>query len=270
MDRMHVTCNMLCCMFCSDVLVEESPAPCQILHLLEEGGPRPLTFVLNANLLVNVKLVTCESYIFQHTFRLDWINKRNMDVFAWSSTDLINFVSLCFCLISQTVVDSVGVLALMGCRLWVKKSWCFCWSVCQMKKLFQKTSSHFISTFTKKLKKVDSTYKPFVSVSVQNEKRTTKEILSSVTGKFLEELDNVTFTSTFLGSKDHAGMLFFSPTFQPLDGLTLPSQPFLFGLLIQKLEVPWAKVFPLRLLLRLGAEYSGVWLSAVNRYPFMV
>lgn len=78
-----------------------------------------------------------------------------------------------------------------------------------------------------------------------------------VSGKFLEELDNVTFTSTFLGSKDHAGMLFFSPSCQPLDGLTLPSQPFLFGLLIQKLEVPWAKVFPLRLLLRLGLEYSG-------------
>lgn len=46
--------------FFVDVLVEESPAPCQILHLLEEGGPRPLTFVLNANLLINVKLVTCE------------------------------------------------------------------------------------------------------------------------------------------------------------------------------------------------------------------
>lgn len=99
------------------------------------------------------------------------------------------------------------------------------------------------------------------------EKWTTTEFLSSVTGKFLEELDNVTFTSTFLGSKDHAGMLFFSPTCQPLDGLTLPSQPFLFGLLIQKLEVPWAKVFPLRLLLRLGAEYSGVWLSAVYCCP---
>uniref|UniRef100_A0A4W5K8U3 FYVE-type domain-containing protein n=1 Tax=Hucho hucho TaxID=62062 RepID=A0A4W5K8U3_9TELE len=41
-----------------DLLVEERPAPCQILLLLEEGGPRPLTFVLNANLLVNVKLVT--------------------------------------------------------------------------------------------------------------------------------------------------------------------------------------------------------------------
>lgn len=80
---------------------------------------------------------------------------------------------------------------------------------------------------------------------------------SCAAGKFVEELDNVTFTSSFLGSKDHAGMLFFSPTCQPLDGLTLPAQPFLFGLLVQKMEVPWARVFPLRLLLRLGAEYSG-------------
>lgn len=83
--------------------------------------------------------------------------------------------------------------------------------------------------------------------------------LLSVAGKFVEEMNNVTFTSSFLGSKDHAGMLFFSHTFQPLDGLTLPPRPFLFGLLIQKLEVPWAKVFPLRLLLRLGAKYSGVY-----------
>lgn len=106
-------------------------------------------------------------------------------------------------------------------------------------------------------------YRPFVNVSVfwLRKNNLTTESLYSVTGKFLEELDNVTFTSTFLGSKDHAGMLFFSPTCQPLDGLTLPSQPFLFGLLIQKLEVPWAKVFPLRLLLRLGAEYSGVFLQ---------
>lgn len=48
------------CVFTVDVLVEENPAPCQILLLLAEGGPRPLTFVLNANLLVNVKLITCE------------------------------------------------------------------------------------------------------------------------------------------------------------------------------------------------------------------
>lgn len=53
-------CGMIARVFTSDVLVEENPAPCQILHLLAEGGPRPLTFILNANLLVNVKLVKCE------------------------------------------------------------------------------------------------------------------------------------------------------------------------------------------------------------------
>lgn len=46
----------------ADLLVEERPAACQIMLLLEEGGPRPLTFVLNANLLVNVKLTTCMSF----------------------------------------------------------------------------------------------------------------------------------------------------------------------------------------------------------------
>lgn len=123
-----------------------------------------------------------------------------------------------------------------------------------MNKCFRKTSSHCISTFTRRLRKVGGPRGPFSS-----RVKPWPQICVLVSGKFLEELDNVTFTSTFLGSKDHAGMLFFAPTCQPLDGLALPSQPFLFGLLIQKLEVPWAKVFPLRLLLRLGAEYSGAW-----------
>ena len=43
--------------------------------------------------------------------------------------------------------------------------------------------------------------------------------------------------------------------FQCIDGLDLPNQqPFLFALLLTKWEMPWARVFPLRLLLRLGAE----------------
>lgn len=171
--------------------------------------------------------------------------------------DVLPVNRLCFCSV-QTAAGSAGVSALTGCRLWVRESWCFCWSVCQKKKLFQKTSSRSISTFTKKPKKVESTSKTVCVSFCLQEKQTATESRCSVSGKFLEELDNVTFTSSFLGSKDHAGMLFFSPTCQPLDGLTLPPQPFLFGLLIQKLEVPWAKVFPLRLLLRLGAEYSGV------------
>ncbi|XP_041666898.1 zinc finger FYVE domain-containing protein 16 [Cheilinus undulatus] len=168
-----------------DVLVEESPAPCQILHLLEEGGPRPLTFVLNANLLINVKLVTYCS----------------------------------------------------------RQCWCFGSNGLQA--LGQKELVFLLECLPEEKSLPRDLFTLYLNIFQEAQK-----------GKFLEELDNVTFTSSFLGSKDHAGMLFFSPSCQPLDGLTLPSQPFLFGLLIQKLEVPWAKVFPLRLLLRLGAEYS--------------
>ncbi|XP_040012699.1 zinc finger FYVE domain-containing protein 16 [Xiphias gladius] len=168
-----------------DVLVEESPAPCQILHLLEEGGPRPLTFVLNANLLINVKLVTYSS----------------------------------------------------------RQCWCFGSNGLQA--LGQRELVFLLELLPEEKTLPKDLFTLYLTIYQDAQK-----------GKFLEELDNVTFTSSFLGSKDHAGMLFFSPTCQPLDGLTLPPQPFLFGLLIQKLEVPWAKVFPLRLLLRLGAQYS--------------
>lgn len=60
----------------------------------------------------------------------------------------------------------------------------------------------------------------------------------------------------FLDSNDFGGFLFFRHTFQCLDGLDIPSStdPFLFGVLITRWEMPWARVFPLRLLLRLGAE----------------
>lgn len=168
-----------------DVLVEESPAPCQILHLLEEGGPRPLTFVLNANLLVNVKLVTYSS----------------------------------------------------------RQCWCFGSNGLQA--LGQRELVFLLECLPEEKALPKDLFTLYLNIYQEAQK-----------GKLVEELDNVTFTSSFLGSKDHAGMLFFSPTCQPLDGLTLPAQPFLFGLLVQKLEVPWAKVFPLRLLLRLGAEYS--------------
>ncbi|KAI8774044.1 zinc finger FYVE domain-containing protein 9 [Biomphalaria glabrata] len=61
--------------------------------------------------------------------------------------------------------------------------------------------------------------------------------------------------SNFLGSRDHGGFLYLRPTFQCLSKLSLPEPPYLFGILLQKWEVPWAKVFPIRLMLRLGAEY---------------
>nr|XP_061800675.1 zinc finger FYVE domain-containing protein 16-like [Nerophis lumbriciformis] len=168
-----------------DVLVEESPAPCQIRHLLEEGGPRPLTFVLNANLLVNIKIVTYGG-------------------------------RQCWCLGSN------------GLRAWGQRELVFLLErVPEERNLPRDLLALFLS--------------------VQQDAQR---------GKFVEELDNVSFAGSFLDSKDHGGMLFFSPSFQPLDGLPLPDRPFLFGVLVHKLEVPWAKVFPLRLLLRLGAEYS--------------
>ena len=59
----------------------------------------------------------------------------------------------------------------------------------------------------------------------------------------------------FMDSREYGGFLYLTPTFQCLNKLVLPAQPYVFGVLLQKWEVPWAKVFPLRLLLRLGAEF---------------
>lgn len=61
----------------------------------------------------------------------------------------------------------------------------------------------------------------------------------------------------FLGNKDNVGFLYFTPnkhhSFVDIDDL-LPEKPFLIGILIQRWEIPWAKLFPIRLLLALGAQ----------------
>ncbi|KAL1023145.1 hypothetical protein UPYG_G00036940 [Umbra pygmaea] len=77
----------------------------------------------------------------------------------------------------------------------------------------------------------------------------------ALTGKVLSHLALSQFSSSFLGSEEHAGFLWVGSTLQSLQGIPVPNQPFLFGLLVQRAEVPWAKAFPLRLMLRLGAEY---------------
>lgn len=74
-------------------------------------------------------------------------------------------------------------------------------------------------------------------------------------GKVLKHLSLSLFGSSFLGSQEHAGFLYVRSTLQSLQGLPLPNQPYLFGLLVHRAEVAWAKAFPLRLMLRLGAEY---------------
>jgi MAD (mothers against decapentaplegic) interacting protein len=61
-------------------------------------------------------------------------------------------------------------------------------------------------------------------------------------------------------SKDNIGFLYYAPLmkfncFENIEYM-LPQTSFLIGILLQKWEVPWAKLFPLRLLLAFGANYK--------------
>ncbi|XP_072372269.1 zinc finger FYVE domain-containing protein 16 isoform X2 [Scyliorhinus torazame] len=165
--------------------LEEHPSQDQAMLLLKDDGPSPLIFVLNANLLVNVKLVNYAA------------NK-------------------CWCFTSNGLhgVGQEEVVILLLCL--------------PDENTIPKDIFNFFITLYQDATK----------------------------GKTVGNLGNISFTENFLGSKDHGGFLFIVPTVQSLADVLLPSSPFLFGILIQKLEVPWAKVFPIRLMLRLGAEYN--------------
>ncbi|XP_021342255.1 uncharacterized protein LOC110442795 isoform X2 [Mizuhopecten yessoensis] len=89
-------------------------------------------------------------------------------------------------------------------------------------------------------------------------------------GNTVSDMGHTIFNQSFLNSRDHGGMLYIYPTFQCLHKLVLPKPPYVFGILLQKWETPWAKVFPIRLLLRLGAEYRYYpcpLISVRNRKP---
>lgn len=45
-----------------DYAVEEKPSHISVMQQLEDGGPDPLVFVLNANLLSMVKIVNCKFF----------------------------------------------------------------------------------------------------------------------------------------------------------------------------------------------------------------
>lgn len=79
----------------------------------------------------------------------------------------------------------------------------------------------------------------------------------------LENLGNLLFQDGLFDNRDTAGLLFFKP-FQDhcLKNLVLPSENFLVALVLQRWEVPWSKVFPMRLLLRLGHKF--------NCYPYPI
>ncbi|XP_044518917.1 zinc finger FYVE domain-containing protein 16 [Gracilinanus agilis] len=168
-----------------DPVVENCPSQEQVFSLLEHEGSNLVTFILNANLLVNVKLViySSEKYWYFSTNGLHGLGQAEI------------FVLLFYLPNDNRIPKDIFTL--------------------------------FINIYK-----------------------------DAVKGKYIENLDSITFAESFLNSKDHGGFLFVTPTFQKLDDLPLPSSPFLCGILIQKLEIPWAKVFPIRLMLRLGAEYG--------------
>ncbi|XP_053325807.1 zinc finger FYVE domain-containing protein 9 [Spea bombifrons] len=167
-----------------DYAVEERPSQMSVMQQLEDGGPDPLVFVLNANLLAMVKIV-------------NYVNRR-----CW-----------CFTTKGMHAVGQAEIVILLQCQPDEK---------CVPRDLF----SHFVELY--------------------------REALA---GNVVGNLGHSFLSKNFLGSKEHGGFLYVSPTYQSLQDLVLPAQPYLFGILIQKWETPWAKVFPIRLMLRLGAEY---------------
>ncbi|XP_013868425.1 zinc finger FYVE domain-containing protein 9 isoform X4 [Austrofundulus limnaeus] len=168
----------------TDYAVEERPSEIVLMQQLEEGGPDPLVFVLNANLLAMVKLV-------------NYVNRK-----CWYVTTK-----------GMHAVGQAEVVVLLQC-------------LPDEKTVPKDIFTHFVQLY--------------------------QEALG---GNVLSHLSHSFFTQSFLGSKEHGGFLYISPSFQSLQDLLLPNPPYLFGILIQKWETPWAKVFPIRLMLRLGAEY---------------
>lgn len=66
---------------------------------------------------------------------------------------------------------------------------------------------------------------------------------------------------SFLGDPLNTGVIFSSYCGQMISGVPLPRAPHLFGLVLRGCECQWARVFPSRLLLRLGRQFQC-------EYPF--
>uniref|UniRef100_A0A8C6XTU0 Zinc finger FYVE domain-containing protein n=1 Tax=Naja naja TaxID=35670 RepID=A0A8C6XTU0_NAJNA len=167
-----------------DYTVEEKPSHISVMQQLEDGGPDPLVFVLNANLLSMVKIV-------------NYVNRK-----CW-----------CFTTKGMHAVGQSEIVILLQCLPDEK---------CLPKDIF----NHFVQLYQ-----------------------------DALAGNVVSNLGHSFFSQNFLNSKEHGGFLYVTPAYQSLQDLVLPTPPYLFGILIQKWETPWAKVFPIRLMLRLGAEY---------------
>lgn len=87
----------------------------------------------------------------------------------------------------------------------------------------------------------------------------------------LENLGNLLFQDGLFGQRDSAGLLLVRHMgCQDISDYIIPDKPFLFALVLQRWEVPWSKVFPVRLLLRLGhksGHYPYPLVSYKSRAP---
>lgn len=73
----------------------------------------------------------------------------------------------------------------------------------------------------------------------------------------LENLGNLLFQDGLFENRDTAGLIFARLLeTHCVKNLVLPDKPFLFAIILQRWEVPWSKVFPMRLLLRLGYKFD--------------
>jgi len=79
--------------------------------------------------------------------------------------------------------------------------------------------------------------------------------IAVLAGNTVTQLGHIVFPPGSFGSHEIGGYLFIHQTYQCLQQLTLPEPPYLFAVLLKKWEMPWARAFPLRLMLRLGAEF---------------
>ncbi|KAG9469754.1 hypothetical protein GDO78_019737 [Eleutherodactylus coqui] len=143
-----------------------------VMQQLEDGGPDPLVFVLNANLLAMVKIV-------------NYVNRK-----CW-----------CFTTKGMHAMGQAELVILLQCLPDEK---------CLPRDVF----CHFVEIY--------------------------REALA---GNMIGNLGHSFVSQSFLGSKEHGGFLYVTPTYQSLQDLVLPAQPYLFGILIQKWETPWAKDF---------------------------
>ncbi|RNA00885.1 Zinc finger FYVE domain-containing 9 [Brachionus plicatilis] len=74
---------------------------------------------------------------------------------------------------------------------------------------------------------------------------------------------NFVSPNTLLENKNNSAFFYFRPTKMHIEmslkkiEKLLPKEPYVIGYLIQKWEVPWAKLFPLRLMLRFGEQFES-------------